>query len=75
MIFLVSSGKMIFVFPESMILSFRHKMKDSLSKKITLEYNLFYIMRKDGISFSQKYDTFFTDGKWKMIFFKKYMEI
>ena len=37
--------------------------KDGLSKKIALEYDLSYIMRKDGISFSRKYDIFFTDGK------------
>ena len=49
--------------------------KDNLSKKIALEYDLSYTMRKDGISFSQKYDIFFTDGKWKMIFLKKYTEI
>ena len=49
--------------------------KDDLSKEIALEYDLSYIMRKDGISFSRKYDIFFTDGKWKMIFLKKYMEI
>ena len=30
--------------------------KDSLSKKITLEYNLSCIVTKDGISFSRKYD-------------------
>ena len=78
MIFLVSSGKMIFLFPENMILFFRRKMKDDLSqkkymeiwyilqmfrkdglsKKIALEYDLSYIMRKDGISFSRKYDIF-----------------
>ena len=95
MIFLVSSGKMIFLFPENMILFFRRKMKDDLSqkkymeiwyilqmfrkdglsKKIALEYDLSYIMRKDGISFSRKYDIFFTDGKWKIIFLKKCMEI
>ena len=34
MIFLVSPGKMIFVFPENMILLFRRKMKDDLSQKI-----------------------------------------
>ena len=95
MIFLVSSGKIIFLFPENMILFFRRKMKDDLSqkkymeiwyilqmfrkdglsKKIALEYDLSYIMRKDGISFSRKYDIFFTDKKWKMIFLKKYMEV
>ena len=48
--------------------------KDGLSKRIALEYDLSYIMRKDGMSFSRKYDIFFTDEKWKMIFLKKYMQ-
>ena len=72
MIFLVSAGKMIFLFPQNMILFFRLKMKDDLSqkkyveiwyiiqmfqedglsKKNALEYDLSYIMRKEGISFS-----------------------
>ena len=33
MIFLVLSGKMIFLFPENMILFFRRKMKADLSQK------------------------------------------
>ena len=37
--------------------------KDGLSKKIALEYDLSYTMRKDGISFYRKYDIFFMDGK------------
>ena len=45
--------------------------KDGLSKKIALEYDLSYIMRKDGISFSRKKIFFFTDGKGKIIFLKK----
>ena len=32
-------------------------------QKIALEYYLSSIIRKDGISFSQKYDIFSTDGK------------
>ena len=48
--------------------------KDGFSK-IALEYNLFCIIRKGGISFSRKYDIFSMDEKWKMIFLKKYMEI
>ena len=35
MIFLVLSGKMIFLFAENMILFFRHKRKDDLSQKNT----------------------------------------
>ena len=34
MIFLVLSGKVIFLFPENMILPLRRKMKDDLSQKI-----------------------------------------
>ena len=49
--------------------------KHGLSKTIALEYDLSYIIKIDGISFSRKYDIFFTDGKWKMILLKKHMEI
>ena len=37
--------------------------KDCVSGKIALEYDLSCIMRKDGISFSQKYDISSIDGK------------
>ena len=49
--------------------------KDDLSKKIAPEYDLFSIIRNDGIFFSRKYDIFSTNWTWKMIFLKKYMEI
>ena len=42
MIFLVLSGKMIFLFPENMILFFRHKRKDDLSQKNTWKYDIFF---------------------------------
>ena len=42
MIYLVFSGKMIFVFPENMILFFRHKRKDDLSQKNTWKYDIFF---------------------------------
>ena len=83
MIFLVPSGKMIFLFPQNMILFYRRKIKEDLPqkkkqkkkkawkydiffkysekmafpKKIALEYDLSYIMRKDGISFPRKNET------------------
>ena len=73
-----TSWKMIFFFPENMILFYRRKMKDDLSqentwkhdiffkcsekiafpKKITPEHELSRTIRKDGISFSRKYDIF-----------------
>ena len=42
MIFLVLSGKMIFLFPENMILPLRRKMKDDLSHKNTRKYDIFF---------------------------------
>ena len=52
MIFLVViSGKMIFLFPENMILFFRRKMKDDLSQKKYMEIWYFLQMpRKDVLS-------------------------
>ena len=41
MIFLLLSGKMIFLFPENMIF-FRHKRKDDLSQKNTWKYCTFF---------------------------------
>ena len=94
MIFLVVlSGKMIFLFPENMILFFRRKMKDDLSQKIhgnmifssnapkRLSFQkkshlntIFLVYLERWGFFSRKY-IFSLDGKWKMIFLKKYMEI
>ena len=41
MIFLVLSGKMIFLFLENMILHLIRKMKDHLSQKNTQKYDVF----------------------------------
>ena len=40
-ILIVLSGKMIFPFPESMILIFRRKMKDDISQKNTWKNDVF----------------------------------
>ena len=42
MTFLVSSGKIIFLFPENMFLLFRPKIKDDLSQKNTWKYDIFF---------------------------------
>ena len=42
MIFLALSGKTIFLFPENMILFFRHKTKDDLSQKNIWKYDIFF---------------------------------
>ena len=56
MIFLVViSGKMIFLFPENMILFFRRKMKDDLSQKKYMEiYIYIYKCYKYNITLLQK---------------------
>ena len=46
MIFLVLSGKMIFLFPENMILHLRQKMKDDLSQKNKRKYDIFFKLSK-----------------------------
>ena len=42
MIFLVLSGKMMFLFSKNMILLFRHKLKDDLSQKNMWKYDIFF---------------------------------
>ena len=42
MSFLVLSRKIMFLFPENMILQPRRKMKDDLSQKITQKYDIFF---------------------------------
>ena len=42
LIFLVLSGKTIFLFPERLILPLRRKMKDDLSLKSTPKYDIFF---------------------------------
>ena len=53
MIFLVLSGKMIFLFPENMILHLRRKMKDDLSQKNTRKYDIF-LKCSEKMDFSKK---------------------
>ena len=61
MIFLiVLFGKMIFLFPENMILFFRQKMKDDLSLKNAWKYDIFFKC-SEKIVFSKK-------SHWNMIF-------
>lgn len=44
-------------------------------RKIALEYDLLYIIRKDDISFSPKNDTFFMAENRRWSFSKKCIEI
>ena len=75
MIPLVLSGKMIFLFPENIILFFKPKMKDDLSQKNTWKCNSFFrCSEKITFLFPENMILFFR-WKMKMIFLKKYMEI
>ena len=60
-------GKTIFSFSKS-------SEKMVFPKKIALDIDLSCIIWKDGAFFTQKY-LFSLDGKWKVIFLKKCMEI
>ena len=91
MIFLILSRKMIFLFPENMILLLGWEMKDDLFQKNTWKYIFFTHSEKMVCSetctgiwsflyylerwyFSpRKHDIFSLGGKWRMIFFKKYV--
>ena len=60
MIFLVLSGKTIFLFPENVTLFFRRKMKDDLSQKNTWKYDIFFKCSEKMIFPKQSH--------WNMIF-------
>ena len=80
MIFLVFPGKMIFLFPENMILPLGGKIKDGLSQKNTWKYDIFFrcskkmvfskydfscIIWKDDICFSENMIFFpWTENEW-----------
>ena len=75
MIFLVLSGKMIFVFPENMILPLRRKIKDNLSQKI--HGNIFSSNVLKGWSFQKglRWDMIFFVLSGKMVFFSRKHDI
>ena len=66
MIFLVLSGKMIFLFPENIILFFGRKMKDDLSQEIHGNTIFSVCMYK-----YYKHDITLLPKKLKMIFSRK----
>ena len=75
MIFLVLSGKMIFLFPENMILFFRHKRKDDLSQKNTWKYDIsFKCSEKMVFPKNLRLNTisFVISGKIVFLFSRKY---
>ena len=76
MIFFVLSGKMIFLFPENMILPLRRKMKDDLSQKNTRKYDIFF-KRSEKWSFQKgpRWDMIFVVLSGKMVFFSRKHDI
>ena len=74
MIFLVLSGKMIFLFLENIILHLRRKMKDHLSQKNTQKYDVF-LKLSEKMVFSKRaaLEHNLSGIIWKDgIFFRKY---
>ena len=62
--FVVLFGKMIFIFPENMILLFRRKMKGDLSQKKCMEIRYFLQMhRKDGLTKKNR------SGIWSFLYY------
>ena len=74
MIFLVLSGKIIFPFPENVILPLRRKMKDDLSQKNRRIYDIFF-KRSEKKVFSKgpRWDMIFLLLSGKMVFFPENM--
>ena len=62
MIFLLFSGKMIFLFPENIILFFRRKVKDDPSQKNTWKYDIFFKCPEKMVFPKNK-------SHWNMLFF------
>ena len=85
----VLSEKIIFLFPENMILPLRRKwemifLKRSFSSNILKRWSfqkglrwdmIFLVLSGRMVFFSRKHDIFFLDGKWEVILLKKYTEI
>ena len=77
MIFLVLSGKIIFLFPENLIFFFRWKMTNDLSQKNTSKYNIFFKCPEKMVfpkKIELQYDLFciiWKDGifSWKIWYF------
>ena len=76
MIFLVSSGKRIFLFPENMILLFRRKMKDHLSQKNMWKYDIFFKYSENIVSPKKSHWNIIfllSSGKMAFLFFRENM--
>ena len=74
MIFLVLSVKMIFLFPENMILPLRRKMKEDLSQKI--HGNMMFssnVLKRWSFQKGLRWDLIFLVLSGKMVFFSRNM--
>ena len=76
MIFLVLLGKMIFIFPENLILHLRRKMKDDLSQKNTQKYDIFFKLSEKMVFLKGlRWDMIFLVLSGKMVFFPRNHDI
>ena len=76
MIFLVLSGKMIFLFPENMILTAKRKMKDDLSQKI--HGNMIFssnVLKRWSFQKGLRWDIIFLALSGKMVLFSQKHDI
>ena len=85
-IFLVLTGKMIFLFPENMILFFTRKVKDDLSQKKIInkkkkkkkinknkkKTRAYYVLFSFLKKIALEYDLFVISGKIVFLFSRKY---
>ena len=67
MIFLVSSEKLIFLFPENMMSFFKQKMKDDLSQKNTWKHDIFF-KYSEKMAFPKNWNMIFLKSSGKMAF-------
>ena len=74
MIFLVLSGKTIFLFPENMILHIRQKINDDLSQKKKISKNMIFssnMLKRWSFQKGPLCDMILLVLSWKMVFFSR----
>ena len=82
MIFLVLSGKIMFLFPKNMILHLRRKMKDHLCQNNTRKYDIFfklqtsdYLLQRWSFQKGLRWEMIFLVLSEKMVFFSRKHDI
>ena len=71
MIFLVLSGKIMFLFPKNMILHLRRKMKDHLCQNNTRKYDIFFKLQTSDYLLQRWSFQKGCAGKWSFLYYLK----